>query len=95
MKNETTHEIHTIAQISVADLPPDLQAVGLLGGNRVAYSVTLVGEPTALSVLVCPDIGRAGVAWGADAKWTDVCAVDPENCCREAVDRFFSGEMVV
>jgi hypothetical protein len=37
----------------------------------------------AIEILWVPSVGRAGIAWGADAQWTDADSVE------DAVQRFF------
>lgn len=41
------------------------------------------GEATAVDVLFVPSADRAGVAWGADADWTDASSLD------DAIERYF------
>ena len=56
--------------------------------DKQAHAFRLTSPDTAEvgSVLYCN--GRAGVAWGADAQWTDA------DSAEDAVRRFLTGEMV-
>lgn len=53
-----------------------------------AYAIHAAGSAEVGWVLFAPDAGRAGVAFGADAQWTDAASAE------DAVERFFSGTMV-
>ena len=54
------------------------------------YTAQTVGEngyintgEEAIEILYSPQIGRAGIVWGADADWTDC------DSAEDALDRFF------
>lgn len=64
--------------ISVADLPPDLNAEAIDGQATEAVEITIydetgtVAEAEVAQALYLPEIGRMGISWGADATWANV-----------------------
>ena len=52
------------------------------------YQVAVAGayNEESITVLYIPSIGRAGIAWGSDAEWTDADSID------DALQRFFGVE---
>lgn len=62
----------TITEIPVESLnATDLreEAVGLL--DAIAYGISLDGQAEAAEALWVPSAGRIGIAWGAEAVWSD------------------------
>lgn len=84
----------TITDISVetTDLDTinaiDLSKIAAEEGGYAAYLIIPIGDDgyrqsVAAQMIWHSEAGRAGIAWGADASWTD--AVSPED----AAERFF------
>ena len=68
---------------SATDLRQEIQHV--LDREDEPWELWRAGASNEESILVlwCPDLGRAGLAWGADAEWTDADSVD------DALQRYF------
>ena len=73
--------------ITACDLAAEIMAAG--DGVMIETYLLLPGDglTAAGQMLWLQDAGRAGIAWGADAIWTD--AVSPDDALR----RYFAGEM--
>lgn len=65
-----------------------LREYGNSDEHAVIARVTIDDKPEAAEVLFFPMIQRAGIAWGADAQWTDALTLE------EAIYRFLNDEMV-
>lgn len=87
------HEINNVSRILTHKLSAlDLRAEAEEHGGR-AYRIQVNESPTPVEVLVVGT--RAGVAWGADAVWTDVpdgAAVDAESAII-ATKRVLNGQV--
>lgn len=73
-------------------MPPDLlreaaEIVARGEGPVEMATVSLAGQPERLKVLYAPAIGRAGIAHGAEADWTDASSLE------DGVRRYLSGRM--
>jgi len=74
------------------EMPPDLlreaeEIVARGEGPVEMATVSLAGQPERLAVLYASGIGRAGIAHGADADWTEASSLE------DAVRRYLSGGM--
>ena len=91
-----THRIKYLQEcpldaLTACDLRKEARSDIPSAGKAVAYRVTVAreGEPEdsqeaeAAEMLWYPEIGRGGVAWGADATWTD--ADGPEDCAERVL----------
>lgn len=66
------YEECTVEALSATDLREEAEAILARGEGPVeAARVRIEGEPEHIDVLYLPEVGRAGLAWGADADWTD------------------------
>lgn len=91
--NEIT-SVRPVERLTATDLQALFDAQQKLGVDGEAYVVEIEGSAESMQVLVVPSVGRAGVAWGADAVWTDIQATEGAAAAREAVERYLSGRMV-
>jgi len=74
------------------EMPPDLlqeaaEIVARGEGPVEMATVSVAGQPERLAVLYAAGIGRAGIAHGAEADWTDASSLE------DAVRRYLSGGM--
>jgi hypothetical protein len=76
------HKIQAFESLGPAALPPDLRAE-YHEGRDTAWRVVIEGQAQRAHVLLNPDAGRAGVAWGSDATWIDYNP-ETENACAVA-----------
>lgn len=80
--HEGPHMVH-VAALSSISLTKEMATLDAQGVAYEAYRMLPEGTSEWLEILYVPSIDRAGLAWGADAQWTD--AESPED----AVERFF------
>ncbi len=80
-------DIIPASELSAVDLTQEAMELAKQGSAYELFAVEIEGSAEAASLLWVPDAGRAGVAHGADAQWTD--AKDPHD----AVRRFLADEM--
>ena len=66
----------------------DLQQEMLSCGDMPSYRYAAVVNGQLMELMWIPDVGRAGVAHGADAQWTDADAP------AQALARYLNDEMV-
>ena len=90
-ETQMTQQIKSVA-VEATDLDKisaiDLRKIAATEGGYEAYILTPVGadgyrQSVAAQMIWHAEAGRAGIAWGADADWTD--AQSPED----AAERFF------
>jgi len=74
--------------LSATDLHSEWAAANASTGPACAYRVWFGDHAEPGFALYFPDMGRAGVAHGADAQWTDCDSVE------DAIDRFISGDLL-
>lgn len=72
-------EINAFESVDPEMLPPDLRAEWRIGKDT-AWRVVVEGQAERVHVLLVPDSGRAGVAWGSDATWIDY-KPETESAC--------------
>jgi hypothetical protein len=78
----------TVDQLSATDLRQEAADIIARGNGPVQVATVQVeGETELLEVLYAPELGRAGIAWGADAGWTDCDSV------QDAIERFLGDAM--
>jgi hypothetical protein len=84
-----TYSIETcsVDDLTALDLRRDAANIMREGEPVEAALVTVEGQAEPLNVLYCPEDGRAGIADGADAEWTDASSVE------DAVQRYLGGGM--
>ena len=91
MPIRTYADLETLTPVSRVD------DIGPLDLRAEATHLTAAGEPwecwvagkyneEAITVLYVPAVGRAGIAWGADAQWTDATSV------QDALERYFGDD---
>lgn len=74
-------------EISATDLRGGIAQAAANGDRSEAARVTVDGHAEVIEVLYLPATQRAGLAWGADADWTDAESLE------EGVQRFLAGQM--
>jgi hypothetical protein len=78
----------TVDQLSATDLRQEAADIVARGDGPVQVATVQVeGETEIIEVLYAPEIGRAGLAWGADADWTDCESIE------DAIERFLGNGM--
>lgn len=81
-------DIETFSQLNNPDqesLPSDLsEVIAMLDeDNRFEIWEAAAFNQESIIILYLPYCGRAGIAWGADASWTDC------NSAQDALERYF------
>ena len=84
-----TYSIETcsVDDLTALDLRQDARDIMRDGEHVEAALVTVEGQAERLNVLYCPEDGRAGIANGAPAGWTDASSVE------DGVQRYLGGGM--
>jgi hypothetical protein len=75
------------SELTATDLKNEWEIASSQDIFTVTAKVQIDDKPEAAQVLFIPSIGRAGVAWGADAQWTDALTLE------EAISRFIEDDM--
>jgi hypothetical protein len=77
------------SELSALDLQQELQQAESDCGPAETYRLRMAeGNPSVGNLLYYPQIGRAGVEWGADAIWTDCSSAE------DAVRRVMEGDVI-
>lgn len=85
MNKVETYQYREVSQDDISAI--DLREEDPISAIYAQVSFKLEGkeffEETGPEILYYPDEGRAGIAWDADAEWTDAHSIE------NAIDRFF------
>jgi hypothetical protein len=74
--------------LTATDLRLEADDILARGEGPVQYAaVEVEGHAEKIAVLYAPELGRAGLAWGADADWTDCDSLE------DAIRRYLGGGM--
>jgi hypothetical protein len=82
------YEERPVEEITATDLRQEAADIVERGEGPVqAALVTVEGKAERIEVLYAPELGQAGLAWGADADWTDCDSLE------DAIRRYLGGGM--